>query len=62
MVAGRFLINDSRTLLPYGYAPSVIMQRTVEVSATAGNITSTARVKINSDTSYGILRWVTQAN
>ena len=26
----------------------------------AGNVSSTAVVKINSDTSYGILRWVTQ--
>ena len=59
-VAGRIAINDSRASLPMGYVPSVIMQRTVDLTATSGNITSTARVKINSDTSYGILRWVTQ--
>ena len=60
LVAGRIAISDSRDPLPMGYVPSVIMQRTVDLTATAGNITSTARVKINSDTSYGILRWVTQ--
>lgn len=58
--AGRIAISDSRDPLPMGYVPSVIMQRTVDLTATAGNITSTARVKINSDTSYGILNWVTQ--
>lgn len=60
VVAGRIAISDSRDPLPMGYVPSVIMQRTVDLTATAGNITSTARVKINSDTSYGILNWVTQ--
>jgi hypothetical protein len=60
IAAGRFDVSDSRSSLPYGYVPSVIMQRTVELTATAGNIQSTARVKINSDTSYGIVRWVTQ--
>ncbi|MCB0968576.1 MAG: hypothetical protein KDB37_17225, partial [Ilumatobacter sp.] len=60
MAAGRIVIDDSRDPLPMGYVPSVIMQRTVDLTATSGNITSTARVKINSDTSYGILRWVTQ--
>lgn len=46
--------------LPFGYVPSLVMQRTVRLTATAGNVTSTAIVKINSDTSYGVTRWVTQ--
>ena len=60
IAAGRFVVDDSRSPLPYGYVPSIIMQRTIELTATAGNVASTAVVKINSDTSYGILRWVTQ--
>jgi hypothetical protein len=61
VVAGRLVTDsDPRQPLPFGYVPSVIMQRTVRLVATAGNVTSTAIVKINSDTSYGIQRWVTQ--
>ena len=60
MLAGRIVIDDPRDPLPMGYVPSVVMQRTVELTATAGNIESVARVKINSDTSYGVLRWITQ--
>lgn len=60
LLAGRIVITDPRDPLPMGYVPSVVMQRTVELTATAGNIESVARVKINSDTSYGVLRWITQ--
>ncbi len=60
LLAGRILVDDPRSPLPLGYVPSVVMQRTVELTATAGNIESVARVKINSDTSYGVLRWITQ--
>lgn len=60
IVAGRFVVDDPRSTLTYGYVPSVIMQRTIQLTATAGNVVSTAVVKINSDTNYGILRWVTQ--
>ena len=60
VVAARMVGDDSRSPLPYGYVPSVIMQRTIRLTATAGNVRSNAIVKVNSDTSYGILRWVTQ--
>lgn len=60
IVAGRFDVVDSRSPKPYGYVPSVIMQRTIRLTARAGNIESDALVRINSDTSYGIVRWVTQ--
>lgn len=60
VAAGRFVVSDSRSPMPYGYVPSVVMQRTVRLTATAGNVESTATVKVNSDTSYGIVRWVTQ--
>lgn len=60
IAVGRFHVDDPRASLPYGYVPSVVMQRTVRLTATAGNVRSTATVRINSDTSYGIERWVTQ--
>lgn len=60
VTAGRIVIDDARATLPFGYVPSVVMQREVLITATAGNITSKATVKVNSDTSYGILRWITQ--
>jgi len=60
VTAGRIVIDDNRDPLPLGYVPSVVMQREVLITATAGNITSKATVKVNSDTSYGILRWITQ--
>lgn len=59
VVAARFETTDVRDPLPFGYVPSLVMQRTVRLVATAGNITSTAIVRINSDTSYGVVRWVT---
>lgn len=60
VTAGRIVVDDSRASLPLGYVPSVVMQREVLITAVAGNITSKATVKVNSDTSYGILRWITQ--
>lgn len=60
LLASRIAIDDSRDPLPVGYVPSVVMQRTVDLTANAGGVESVARVKINSDTSYGVLRWITQ--
>ena len=60
ITAGRIVVNDSRDPLPIGYIPSVVMQREILITSVAGNVTSKATVKVNSDTSYGILRWITQ--
>ncbi len=60
ITAGRIVVDDSRDPLPIGYIPSVVMQREILITSVAGNVTSKATVKVNSDTSYGILRWITQ--
>lgn len=60
VTAGRIIVDDSRSPLPIGYVPSVVMQREILITSVAGNVTSKATVKVNSDTSYGILRWITQ--
>lgn len=60
VVAGTFSVNDPRPTATFGFEPSVVMQRTIRLVTTVGNITSTAVVKINSDTNYGVSRWVTQ--
>lgn len=60
VVAGTFSVSDPRTPAPFGFEPTVVMQRTIRLVTTVDNVQSTAVVKINSDTNYGISRWVTQ--